>query len=805
MRNRRTAPTTRSPRRSSGPPAGTGPGESLRVLSALAGVLLLGLAAVASYGNDYVFAARWNVFLRLPWMAARQYFFLSIWWVIVGLPGLLLIMGLAFRAVRRALRAPWRSAGTAVPLAAVLLFFAASMIPWEFPDTRPEDTGSAMVFLLVVAGSGFALLLAGTHRLLRFLDEPVERTYRWLIGLDRRTFLLGSFGLTFILANLVSLLAFEHMARIPDSVAQLFQARIFASGRLFLDSPRLADFFDYTNIINNGRWYSQYPFLHSLLLVPGVLIGMPWLVNPLLGALTVPAVYLLGRELYDESTGRLAALLGCFTPLLVAMSAEYMNHASALLFATLFLVFYFRTLRQGRWRQAAAAGLFIGLVANVRPYTAAALVLPFAVDGIVRMTRAPGRLVPRFAVMVFVAAATAGLTLIYNRLVNGDPMLFGYIVKWGPGHLLGFGRSGWGAQHTPLRGLVNTGNSLNLANKYLFEWPIPSLLPALLLFAGGTRDRRDWLLAAAFLSLLLAHLFYWFSGVAFGPRFQYESLACLLILTVRGLGSLEAFLRRTAGLDAPAGTGPRFIGRLVPLLLFVASVVGIPGFIVALRGYGQFDAGVVSNVRRTGLTDAVVFCQHFGYGFSANRLDLQGDVVYAKDYGLLNSALTLDYPGRRYYYANKDTLRPLPGIEFEESRLRQALDQMNRELASALAPEQEQDYRTIIWPFLDIPPRGLDLSRPGRPALTDFRALSREMFRGEHVLEDYLPALACWMLNDKREHVQIFSFMDDVQHFIAGGCKFTLMRVTDDGSAAIYDVRAATGDETMVRDRMPVR
>ncbi len=771
----------------------------------LLGLLLLGLAAVASYGNDYLFAARWHVFVRLPGMPAQQYYFFSIWWLIIGLPLALAVISLFSARVREAIRGPWRQPGLVVPVLLALLFFVISMIPWEFPDTRPEDTGSAMVFVLVLAGGGFALAVAGLYRQLRLLEEPARRIHTLVMGMDRRTFLLASFGMTFLFANLISLFAFQHMARIPDSVAQLFQARIFAAGRLYLESPALADFFDYTNIINNGRWYSQYPFLHSLLLVPGVLVGLPWLVNPLLGALTVPVVYLLGRELYDERTGRLAALLACFTPLLLGMSAEYMNHASALLFATLFLLFFFRTLKHGRWRQALAAGVFIGLVANVRPYTAAALALPFIGYGLVRIARDPGRLIPRFAVMVVAAAAVASLTLVYNQLVNGDPLLFGYVVKWGPGHLLGFGKSGWGAQHTPMRGLVNTGNSLNLANKYLFEWPIPALVPALVLFASGTRDRRDWLMAAVFLSLLGAHFFYWFSGVAFGPRFQYESLACLLLLTVRGFGRLDGFLRRTCGLVLAEQTIPRFKRRVVPALLLVTAAVGVPGLLTAFKDYGQFDAEVVTNVRRAGLADAVVFCEHFGYGFSANRLDLGGDVVYAKDYGLLNSALTIAYPGRQYYYANRDTLRRLAGIDFPGSRLQRALSEMNNELLYALAPEVEPDYRTVIWPFLGIPPQGIDVDRPGLPRLTDFREVSREIFRGEHEIGDYLPALACWMLKDKREHIQIFSFMDDIQHFIAGDCKFTLMMVTEDGSAAIYDVRQTTGEETQVRSRFPAR
>ena len=61
-----------------------------------------------------------------------------------------------------------------------------------------------------------------------------------------------------------------------------------------MPSPPFREFFDYAHMINDGRWYCQYPPGHSLLLVPGVWLGVPWLVNPILGGLSVYGVFLLG-------------------------------------------------------------------------------------------------------------------------------------------------------------------------------------------------------------------------------------------------------------------------------------------------------------------------------------------------------------------------------------------------------------------------------------------------------------------------------------------------------------------------------
>lgn len=770
----------------------------------VAGLLLMGVAAVANWSDDWLFAAHRQVFARLPGMPVRQFFFFPVWYVTFGVPLALFGLALCVRSLRRALARPWRRPRPGVGFAAAAFVLALSLLPWELASTPAAETGSKMTFYLLVAGAGLCLFLAGFYRRLRFLDRPMEQAYDRLMGISRRRFILLLFAFTFVLANLISFFTFEHLPHIQDSIAQVFQARIFARGRLFLDSPPFAEFFDYTHIINNGRWYSQYPFLHSLLMVPFVLVGAPWLTNPLLGALTVPVIYLLGRELYGERTARLAGVLACVTPFVFNMSAEFMNGASALLFAALFALFYLRLLRVGGRHRALLAGLFIGLVANVRPYTAFAVAVPFAGYGLWRLAREPRRLAPLLLLTVAAGGAVAGLVFVYNKLTNGDFLTFGYIVKWGKGHELGFGKSGWGADHTPLRGLVNTGNNLNLLNKYLYEWPLAAMVPILLPFAAGTRRREDWLMLAWPTSLLVAHFFYWFHNCCFGPRFLYESVPALLFLTVRGAEELGPFLRRTFGLAVSDRGAARFAGRLWPLLTAVALVVGLPPLQRVYHRYANVDRQVINNVRRAGLRNAVVFLPHLGHGFSANDLDLAGEVVYAKDYGPLNAALTVSYPGRRYYYANGDTLRPLGDIRLPVSPLAATLG----ELAGFLDDSLTREYAFVVWPFADLG-TGVDwLDRGEGPPVTDFREVSRRIFNRSATLDDFVPLAACWLVGDRRETLLVFTLMDELRSFVLGGNKFTLLFVTADGAGAVFDVRPVSGDEVMVPEGpavVPVR
>ncbi|MEN9978954.1 MAG: glycosyltransferase family 39 protein [candidate division WOR-3 bacterium] len=763
----------------------------MRIPAGILGGIFIFLAGLNNYtGKRWLWGDHWqltglpSVFFRLPGMKPDEAYYFPVLWLVAGLLVLLLLFGLAFPGFRRALIAPFRRLDTALPFVLALALLLFSLYPFDFDTAKQHETGAQLVLYLSLASAGFALLLFALYPGLRFADTPLNRLYRGLMNLPARRFLLLVCLLFLVLTGLISWFVFEHLPHVQDSISQLFQARIFATGRIHLTSPPFPDFFDYTHIINNGRWYSQYPWLHSFLLMLFVFLKAPWLLNPLCGTLTLPVIYLLGKELYDERTGRLGALLGLASPFIFNMSSEYMNHASALLFASLFLLFSFRTLRQSSPLNPLLAGSCLGLVANIRPYTALALGVPFAIYSLIIFFRAPRRYFLRLLILLLATLALTSLVFVYNWLANGSPTLFGYVVKWGPGHEIGFGHSGWGPPHTPYQGLMNTGNNLNLLNKFLFELPFPALLLILIPLARGTKNRNDRLLFATFLSQLVAYFFYWFHNLCFGPRFLYESSAALLLLGARGLITLPELLHRTFGLPAERTALHRFFPRALVLCLLFLAGIALPPLWREYHTYGGVSATVHKTVKRAGLNNALVFCDHFGNGFSYNRLTLDGPVVYCRNLGIFNPALTLRYPDRRCYFARHDTLIELKGLKYEGSPLHQTLLQLCRLLED---PELVRRYKTIIIPFADLP---LPVDTAGfGDRITDFRTVSREIFQQRKTLRDYTPALALWIFNDEREHLQIFSMMDDPEHFIAGGLKFTLKGVAATNLGAVYDIR----------------
>jgi hypothetical protein len=743
-----------------------------RLLLGVFGLVLLGLAGLVNYDTQLLYSDAGRVFVQVPGARAGELASFPVWWVIAGLAVVLPGVGLFSQGFRRALVAPFRSARTAIPLVAVLLFLGFSLYPWEFSWVRPSR--SHIVPFLILGTGGTVLLLSGAQRLLAGPGRLVQTAFGWLLRLSPVRFALLTAGFTFVAANLMSWFTFRHVPHLADSIAQLSQARIFASGRLYLDSPPFPDFFDHDLVVNNGRWYSQFPPFHSLLLALGVLVRMPWVVNPILGALFVLALHRLGRELYDEVMARSAALLACLSPFVLAMSSEYMNHASALLCVTLFMLGFFQTLRTHGWAPALLAGVSLGCAAAIRPYTAIAVAAPFVVYGVYQMFRTP-RLVGRFSAMALVSALIVGLMLLYNQLTNGNPFLFGYVVRYGTGHEIGFGHSGWGLAHTPLRGLVNTGHDLNKLNKCLFEWPIPSLAVVLLVFLRGRFDRRDGLLLAGFLSLVVAYFFYWSHGIAFGARFEYEAAACLLLLGARGLESLGESLRRTFDTDIGEPVVRNLLGRAAIIVLAVFLLFGLVPFLRSYRNYWGIT-GLANRPELKRLKNAIVFCPNLGQAFNANSLDLSGEVVYAQDLGVLNPALTTSFPGRNCYLARQNDVVPLPDLGFADSRLKLTLDS----LAACLLQVPDIPQAQLVWPFKDLSP-----ARWSGP-VTDYRAISNEVQARRRKLRDYLPAVAAWVKGDPRDVLPEFKYMEQKAWYVAGDCEFRRLRLLADSSGALF-------------------
>jgi hypothetical protein len=387
---------------------------------------------------------------------------------------------------------------------------------------------------------------------------------------------LVSLALLSALLVLTSRVAFQHHPLLVDSVVQLFQAQIFASGHLTAPAPAAEAFVATQHmLVEEGRWFAQYPPGHALLLAAGVLAGVPWLVPVLLSLGSAWFLHRFATETWGESTGRVLLLLIPFAPFFWVMGASFMNHVSSLFFVSAFLL-AFRRWEMGRhagW--ALAAGLAIGAAGLTRPLTALAVAAVFLPLGLVEGIRS--RRIGSIGLAAGGGLAAAAVYAAFNAAPTGDPLVPGYLQLWGAAHGVGFHLSPWGDLHTPLTGVYNEIVDLSLLSTFLMEWPVPALLPAGIYLAVSGGDAWDRRLSLAFLAIPVAYLFYWHRDAYLGPRFLYSSLAFLMPLTARALMAVPRIGDRATGVMRAAV-------MLIALSFAYAALYAVPN---RLSGYSS--------------------------------------------------------------------------------------------------------------------------------------------------------------------------------------------------------------------------
>ena len=160
-----------------------------------------------------------------------------------------------------------------------------------------------------------------------------------------------------------------------DDYSYMYQAKLFAAGKLYAEDP----LYDRANSLHNcvatscikdfhGHRFSQYPPGWPVLLAIGAALGVPWVVNPLLGALLV---FLMLRYVEREMGKELVTVTGllltfCF--FFVYYAASTRAHIATALFVFAAFLAYDAAERQSRhalmW--LLVAGALLGYSSMIR-------------------------------------------------------------------------------------------------------------------------------------------------------------------------------------------------------------------------------------------------------------------------------------------------------------------------------------------------------------------------------------------------------------------------------------------------------
>jgi len=229
-------------------------------------------------------------------------------------------------------------------------------------------------------GNRLLLVLAGCAYLLRRRAGAILAAIRiagsrpWLVA-----------AVLFPLLCLGSLRVYYDQPLSMDEYAAVFQAKAFAAGRLsgafppdLLDVLIPVRFQNYFLTVSRttGEVSSTYWPGFALLLAPFVWLNAAWAANPIIGALAVPAVHRLTREVTGSGEAAAwAAVFAAASPVFIVNSISYYSMQAHLLCNMIFTLLLLRPTVP----RAAAAGLIGSFALTLhQPVPHLLFLLPFA-------------------------------------------------------------------------------------------------------------------------------------------------------------------------------------------------------------------------------------------------------------------------------------------------------------------------------------------------------------------------------------------------------------------------------------------
>jgi hypothetical protein len=527
----------------------------------------------------------------------------------------------------------------------VIMLAAVTFLPalmWEWADRERLASSIKCYFLIFSVVTGL-LFFPYRINLLRKTGIIFRTSYNGKEALFITIICISFFVLTCTLSGVL----FSHLPHVTDSQAHYVQSKIFAEGRTYALNHSLPEFFFIQWFFNSINTFSLYPPGHALLLAIGQLAGVPWVINPLLGVLFLLSVYFLGREIGNVTTGRICLLLSSISPFIIFMSSEYMNHATALLMTTLFVLFYIRTIKFQRPKDALLAGIFAGYLIITRPQCMVIMGPFYAIISIYFLIFHTRTFIRLFMFMGLGLLPFAILFMAYNWLTLGDPLLSGYEFLLGPKV---FG--GWFNDKIVLADLLRAGPQIGRLSLELFGWPIASLCLVFSLFLLRIEKKYAWILCGSFLfavSGLVINRYHYTN--LFGPRYLYETSGLLIVMCALFIQRFPLLIRSRLRLhlSLPAVRATSFI------LILGLCIAGLEFQTLRLykmysSAYWDGDAAFYDTVHQVD-TPAIVFIDKRWHRHVVATLPPKdtSPILFAINLGQQNKALMDQHPERNAY------------------------------------------------------------------------------------------------------------------------------------------------------------
>ncbi len=387
---------------------------------------------------------------------------------------------------------------------------------------------------------------------------------------------------------------FEELPHLEDEFAYIWQAQTIAAGHLTVASPPEPKSFLVPFVVDyEGQRFGKYPLGWPALLSLGERVNLRTWINPLLAGLGVWLIYRLGQKIFSEVVGLLAAGLTLTAPLFLMNSGILLSHPWGLVLSAAFALFWLDMIDENKtlpgWLPTLSAGFTLGVLIISRPLTALGVAIPFGIHGIILLLRGDSIVRKRVLAMGSIVLLIGSLHFIWQFVLTGDPWRNPYTLWWVYDKLgFGLGHGVTEGGHNLTLAWNHTKFSLNAGYSDLFGWGKFSWFFLPLGLWAARKRKMAWLIMAIFPTLIVIYAAYWVGAWLFGPRYYYEALPGLALLTATGIAYLagwpltpgEVYQRRFSW----QRLRPLAVTGLVTLLIAANVIFYIPQRLGSMRG-----------------------------------------------------------------------------------------------------------------------------------------------------------------------------------------------------------------------------
>ena len=477
-------------------------------------------------------------------------------------------------------------------------------------------------------------------------------------------------------AFLVAVRVFEAVPHVEDEMAYVWQAKVLLHGQMAVPTPPEPAGMTVPFVVNTlGHRSAKYPPGWPMLLALGIGLGVRTWVNPLLGGLAVWLTFRIGQKMINSLAGLLAALLMAVSPFFLMLSGSLDSNAWSLVLSIIFCIAWLDTFHLGHdaetasvrpvppWLTIALAGLSLGCLIITRPLTALGVAIPFFIHGLLLLWRGDGSARRHVLTIGAIALLVGALFPAWQYVVTGNPLIDPYTLWWsfdrigfGPG--IGLAAGG----HTVRLGLENARLMLAQLWKDLFGWVNFSWLFLPYGLWALRKNRVAWLIFCVFISLVICYVFYWAPVIRYGPRYYYEGIFGLALVSAAGMLWLAGLLRRSDWHGLRVG----LVGATVVCLIGYNLAVYLPARFKEIYGlYGVHAAQLApfKTAQAQALTPALVIVHtQKSWTEYAGLLELEDPwltspfiFAWSSNSSISDATLAAQYPGRKtiYYYADQ--------------------------------------------------------------------------------------------------------------------------------------------------------